>query len=319
MTYRNSLGFATVVTMLFLARAGISEMKAAQASPQAQQPAQRERPPLPGPARVRTPVSGASATALKGMEAPPVLWMEREIVQNGKMREHNEVVRKILDQYEQHHTVFRVLGLTGLLPDSNEVMFLIHFQSFAEIDDFEKQFAAGPSDFVKTIQDLESQESALHASKQSLLAVFRPDLSYRADGGAVARARLVRIDQFIVPLGHVPDYESDVSFLKEAYARADIDEHYFVYQTVAGAESQTMIVLRPLKSMADWDKARETDERIAGVLDAAGKKRLARIWKDTALQGMGQSVDRLYLLRPDLSQTSDQFAGFDPGFWRPKK
>jgi hypothetical protein len=25
------------------------------------------------------------------------------------------------------------------------------------------------------------------------------------------------------------------------------------------------------------------------------------------------------VLRPDLSQTSDKFAGFDPDFWHPKK
>jgi hypothetical protein len=149
-----------------------------------------------------------------------------------------------------------------------------------------------------------------------MAAVFRADLSYRAGAGAVAEARLLWTCQFIVPAGHLPEFESDVRFLSDVYTKAGVDDHYFMYQTVGGAESQTFLVLRPLKSLADWDKPAPD---VAKFLDDAGKFRLAHIWKDESLQGPGISVERLYVLRPDLSQTSDQFASFDPDYWRPKK
>lgn len=258
----------------------------------------------------------SAAPATNAMEAPPVLWIEREVVQPGKMEAHNDVVHKILEKYNQQKVVFRALGAAGILPDQDEVLFLIHFKSFAEIDEFQKQFGQQPADFQKSIVDLEAQENATHASKQSMAAIFRADLSYRADASAVAKARLLWACQFIVPAGHLPEFESDIHFLSDVYTKAGVDDHYFMYQTVAGAESTTFLVLRPMKSFGDWDNHAPD---LAKFLDEAGKFRLAHIWKDETLSGPGTSVERLYVLRPDLSQTSDKFASFDPDFWRPKK
>jgi len=256
--------------------------------------------------------------AKEAMPAPPVLWIERETISNGKMETHNGIVRQILRQYERQHITFRALGMTQELPDANEVMFLIHFDSFSEIDEFAKAFATAPEDFRKTMQSLEAQEDELHAKKQSMLAAFRPDLSYRADSAAVATARMTWMCQFTVPVGHIPEYEADAKFAIAVSEKAKLDQHFLVYQTVAGAESQTFIVLRPLKSFAEWDGAGVAAHKVMASLDEAGKRRLAHIWKDQAVQGPGESVERLYFLRPDLSQTSDKFALFDPSFWRPE-
>lgn len=253
------------------------------------------------------------------MAAPPVLWIERETIVPGKMETHNAVVRQILRQYERQHIPFRALGMTQELPDANEVMFLIHFESFAEIDDFAKAFAASPENFRKTMQSLEAQEDELHAKKQSMLAAFRPDLSYHADAASVAKARMIWMCQFVVPAGHIPEYEADAKFAISVSEKAKLDQHFLVYQTVAGAESQTFIVLRPLKSFAEWDEGAAAARKVASTLDEAGKKRLAHIWKDQSVQGPGESMERLYFLRPDLSATSDKFAMFDPGFWHPQQ
>lgn len=270
----------------------------------------------PAPRGAQTEVPPPKPT---GMSAPPVLWIDREIIPPEHAEAYTDVIHRILNQYSQHQVVFRTLGLTSALPDTNEFLFLIHFNSFAELDEWERKFSQAPADYQKTMQSLEAQESDLRKSKEVMAAAFRPDLSYHADASAVAKARLLMVDQFIVTLGKMPDYESDVRFLSAAYEKAGIDDHYFVYQELAGAESQTMIVLRPMKALADWDHAAENAKKVEKVLDAAGKKRLERLWKDLSPQGVGLSVDRLYVLRPDLSQTSEKFAAYDPDFWKPKK
>ena len=265
--------------------------------------------------------SRANGVAAKSAEtdAPPVLWIDREIVSADHAESYTDVIHRILNQYSQHQVVFRTLGLTSALPDTNEFLFLSQFDSFLELDDFERKFAQASQEYQRTMQSLEAQEADLRRSKQVMAAVFRPDLSYRADASALARARLLWVDQFIVTNGHVPDFESDVHFLRAAYEKAGIEDHYFMYQTVAGAESQTFIVMHPMKALADWDEAPKIVEKLMKGLDDAGKKRMARLWKDQTPQGVGLSVERLYVLRPDLSQTSDKFANFDPEFWRPKK
>lgn len=249
---------------------------------------------------------------------PPVLFIQREVVAKGKMGDQNEIAAKILTQYQNHHLPFHVLGMTSMVPTRDEVMVIVAYPSFAAIDDIGKQFSAQPPDFLKAIGELRQQEDALAESKTAMLASFRPDLSYRADSKAIAQARLFWVDQFIVPQGHMPDYEADSKFMQAAATKANVDEHYFVYQTVAGAESQTLIVFRPLKSLADWDKSADTAAAMERALDVAGKQRFARIWKGTVLQGPGQSLERLYVFRPDLSITSPEFAAFNMDFWRPK-
>jgi hypothetical protein len=283
------------------------------AAAQAAKPAQRRK------SATSATDGSASTNRAAAMPAPPVLWIERETIQNGKMETHNSVVRQILRQYERQHVTFRALGMMQELPDSNEVMFLIHFNSFAEIDDFAKSFAASPEDFRKTMQSLEAQEDELHAKKISMVAAFRPDLSYHADAAAVAKARMIWMCQFVVPVGRLPEYEADAKFAINVSEKARLDQHFFVYQTVAGAESQTFIVLRPMKSFADWDEGAAAAQKMMKSLDDAGRKRLAHLWKDLAVQAPGESVERLYVLRPDLSATSDQFAEFDPGFWHPQQ
>jgi len=297
--FRGILILAVTLAALF----GISSRGAAQRMAPGQNPS------------AQPAVAPAAATA-SPMEAPPVLWIERETVAHENMAAFIDTIHKQLDLFHEHQVVFRVLGLTSAAPDPNEFLFLIHFNSFAEMDQYEKNNAAMPADYQKSMQDLEDQEAKLSQWHQIMAAVFRPDLSYSADSSAVAKARLLWTCQFIVPAGHLPEFESDIHFLKDVYTKAGVDDHYFLYQTVAGAESTTFLVLRPLKSLGDFDNP---PPDLAKSLDDAGKFRLAHIWKDATLSGPGTSVERLYVLRPDLSQTSDKFASFDPDFWHPKK
>lgn len=318
MNLRPAIAFSTIVIASALVVSALATTRVGETAPPSREIAAMEKPTAAhsfAPSRKQTIPSSNESPALA---PPPVLFIQREVIAKGKMDDQNEVARKILAQYQDHHLPFNLLGMTSIAPNRDEVLAIVAYPSFAAIDDLGKQFSSQPEDFLKTVGELREQENSLAESKIAMIASFRPDLSYRADWKAVAQARLFLVDQFIVPLGHMPDYESDVKFMKTAARKANMDEHYFVYQTVAGAESQTIIVFRPLKSFADWDKAAATAAALDHVLDDTGKKHLARIWNGAALQGPGQSVDRLYNLRPDLSITSPEFAAFDPDFWRPK-
>ena len=209
----------------------------------------------------QNPTTQAAAASPPAMEAPPVLWIERQTVPRANQAAFIDTIHKQLEQFQEHQVVFRVLGLAGAAPSMDEFLFLIHFKSFAEMDEYERKNAAMPAEFQKTMQELVDQELKLSQSHQIIAAVFRADLSYGADAAAVARARLLWTCQFIVPAGHVPEFESDVHFLSDAYQKAGVDDHYFMYQELAGAESQTFIVLHPMKSLADWESRRRTSAR----------------------------------------------------------
>ena len=274
---------------------------------------QRE-PPRPAPPQLmrRMPAEGA---------VPPVLYIECERVQPGKLPEHTKAVKDVLRLCDRENWPLHVITLSGVTADEGEMTFLVAFDSFAGIDRLEGAIGSSPKSALDELERLESQESATHAAKHTLLAIYRPDLSYRPDVAAFGKATLVSSSQHVVRFGHQAEYESDVHFLDESFAKANVDIHDFVYQVISGAPHGTFIRLEPLRSFADWDAYGQQLQAVMQGLDDAGKQRLGNLFKDSVIQSAGDPatpLTRLWAIQPDQSRVSDGFAANNPAFWRPK-
>ncbi len=275
---------------------------------------QQAQPPRPAPPQMRPPPA-------EGNAPPPILYIENELAKPGNIGDHTKVVSDVIHLYDRQGWPLRALGMSGVTSLEGEVVFLVAFDSFAAIDKLEEQVGKSPKAALDELRRLESQESALHVWKQTMLAAYRPDLSYRPDANAFAKATLVYTNQHLVRFGHEAEYESDVHFLADAFAKANVDRSWFVYQVISGAPTGTFIRLEPLRSFADWDAWPEKVKAVTAALDDAGRKRLEELWKDSTVQATGDMatpLTRLYALRPDMSRVSDRFAAENPGFWRPK-
>lgn len=298
-----------------------------QQSAQSQQPA-KKRPPMPAPPRMKIhgtegeskpPASRASRAAKPWY---PVLYIEEEHVARGQGREHADIVRQIQGLGEQAHWEYDVIGLSPYAGPEDEVVFLSGFGSFAAIDQLGAKMRAASPDIVKSFNDLESQERAMHTSQRRMTAVFRPELSYQATRESVARARFLYYNQHIVEFGRNAAYESDMMFLRDAAAKAHVDRHWFVYEINAGAPNGTFVFLEPLAALAALDHDAENLQRMSAGLNARGKTHLRALWKDSVEQGTGAEespVTRLFFIRRDMSRVSDDFASLDPSFWKIEK
>lgn len=278
-----------------------------------------------GQAPAAKPDAGERAQAADApdVNAPPqILWIEREVVKSGGMEAHTEAVHKVLATYDKARISIAAIGLSTAVGDENEMVYLIAFDSFHAMDDFEAQFGKAPPEIIQELVQHEGEESAQHASKRTMVAVYRPDLSYRPDATVMARATLVSTFQHIVRLGHEKEYAEEVGFLTGALDKANVDWHWFTYQVISGAPLGTYIRIQPMKSIADWDAHGQQVAALSATLDDAGHERMWKLWGNTILQAGGDEetpVSRLYAIRPDQSHVSDGFAALNPQFWRPKR
>jgi hypothetical protein len=275
-----------------------------------------------GQAPAAKPDAGDAAKAPDASAPPPILWIEREVVKSGGMEAHTEAVRKVLATYEKGKLPIAAIALSTAIGDENEMVYLVAFDSFHAIDDLEAQFGKAPPDIIQDLVQHEQEESAQHASKRTMVAVYRPDLSYRPDATVMARATVVSTFQHIVHFGHEKEYSEEVSFLTGALEKAGVDWHWFTYQVVSGAPTGTYIRIQPMKSMGDWDAHGQQVAALSASLDDAGRERMWKLWGSTILQAGGDEetpISRLYAIRPDQSHVSDGFAALNPQFWRPKQ
>lgn len=294
----------------------------------AQEPSPKH--PMPGPMQHRLPESlpegkartqqeaGAAANAEK-MAPPSVLWIEREYVKTGSREAHRKIVQDILATFRRANWNFQVLGMTAELGEENEEVYLIAFDSFGAIDSFTDQFQSSAAESAE-LQKLARDERALHASKQSMLAVYRPDLSYRPDVSSVALARMMVMSQSQVRFGEVGSYEDDLKFLISSFEKGNITSHWFTYQVVAGAAPQTFVRIEPMKAFGDWDTFGQQLSSLRSAIGEAGMQRLNELLKGNTVQASGAMetpLVRVYALDPTQSNVSDGFAALAPQFWRP--
>ena len=276
---------------------------------------EQQEPPRPAPPQVMRRMPGEAGAP------PPVLFIESEQVRPGQEEEHTKVVKGTIHVYEREKWPLDVVTMSGVTTLEGEVMFLVALDSFGAIDKLEEQIGKSPRTAIEEFTRLESQESTMHLWKRSMLAVYRPELSYRPNVAAFAKATLVFSNQHLVRFGHTDEYEGNVHFLADAFAKANADLHWFTYQVVSGAPNGTFIRLEPLRSFADWDAYGQLLQKVMQGLDETGKKRFGQLFNDSIAQASGEDetpLARLYALRPDMSRVSDEFAAMNPTFWRPK-
>ena len=276
---------------------------------------EQKEPPRPAPPQMmrRMPDEGGGP--------PPVLFIESEQVRPGQEEEHTKVVKGTLHVYEREKWPLEVITMSGVTALEGEVVFLVALDSFGAIDKLEEQIGKSPRAAIEEFRRLESQESTMHLWKRSMLAIYRPDLSYRPDVAAFAKATLIFSNQHLVRFGHIDEYEDDMHFLADTFGKANANLHWFTYQVVSGAPNGTFIRFEPLRSFADWDSYGQLLQTVMQGLDDAGRKRFGQLFKDSTVQASGNDetpLAHLYAVRPDLSRVSDEFAAMNPAFWRPR-
>jgi len=255
----------------------------------------------------------AVATAQTPQELPRVLLIYREDAKPARGPAHSKVEQGFA-QYWAKQKVQPFLGLEAWSGNPNEVMFISGYDSLATMEKDYQAFgkAANGPEYDSLIR----QEAELINSSRAIVAMLRPDLSYRADRfmSVLPQCRYFSIETFRVRLGKDADFEAGSKQFQNAFEKMKRDTPYVMYQVIMGGAEGTYLLFFPLKSLKDLDDDFASQ---GAMIQAMGEENMKSLMKSAGDVFLSLESN-VYAFNPNMSNVSKEFAAGDPKFWTPK-
>ena len=259
----------------------------------------------------------ASSIALAQEQAPSgppkVLQIFREDVKPGKGAAHEKVEagwpRAFANAKSPTHYIAMV-SVTG----PSEAWFLTGFDSLAawekDRQDTEKNTA-----LTAVLDQLLEKDGELLSGFRSIVATYREDLSYRPTGVNIGQMRYFYVTTFRIRPGHENDYVAANKIVRAAHEKANVPEHWAVFQVTSGMPNGTYLSFQPLKTLAEVDAFSQTHGKAyQEATGDAGRQKL----RELAGAGTLSSETSIFAFSPKMSYVSKETASADPDFWTPK-
>jgi hypothetical protein len=251
----------------------------------------------------------AATLRAQQMGPPKVLQIIREEVKTGKGAPHakfesNYVAAFRKAKWPTHYLA--VAATTG----PNEAWFLVGYDSF-EAWEKDQQATDKNAALTAELDKLGEQDAAYVNNTRTVVAVFRPNLSYRP-GVNIGEYRYFEIDTVRVRLGHDEDFNKVSKAQIEAHEKLNIDEHWAAYEVVEGMPSGTILFFTPMKSLKqeDMDHGKQ-------VMEAMGEDN-AKKFQQVGREAIISDESNIFAFSPRMSYVSDQTIAADPSFWKPE-
>ncbi|MGD1213970.1 MAG: hypothetical protein ABR861_03180 [Terriglobales bacterium] len=245
------------------------------------------------------------------MPPPKVLLVYREFLKPGKGGAPHEKAESAFVQafarakWPTHY--FAANALSG----KAQALFFVPYDSFEawEKDNLavEKNAALAAALDRATVGDGE-----LLSETDASVLVYNEEQSLRAPVD-IAHMRYFEISLFRVRPGHRKEWSDAVKLVKAAYEKLP-DVHWAMYEAAYGQEGATYIVITPMKSAAEIDRAFELDKQFMAAMGEEGLKKLSEL--ESAAIEFTQS--NLFQFSPRMSYPPDAWVKTDPDFWKPK-
>jgi hypothetical protein len=171
-------------------------------------------------------------------------------------------------------------------------------------------FAAHPE-----LARMQQQIKSLLANERTIIAVRRDDLGFRPQSIDLSKARFLRILEVRLHPGHESEFVEAFKVLGDAYEKIKADTPWIVYQVNVGMPSPTFLVFVPMRAL------RQNDDLLnwrKSLREAEGEE-VAHYMEQIARDGYASTESNLYVISPEMSHVTKDFADGDPEFWSPKR
>jgi len=254
-----------------------------------------------------------SAAAQEAMlTAPKVLVIAREVVKTGKSAAHEKWEAGWPRVFGKANWPVHYLAASATTGESR-VLFMTGYESLAAWE--QDQANIGKNAALSGEMAMLSEKDADFISETKTAAfTYMPDLSYKADL-PLAGLRGFTVTSIHVKPGHGKHFEEIRKMVRAAHEKANLDEHYSVYQARAGAPAGTYLIFIPTKSLAEADNAEAMHGKAyQDAMGDDGRK------SQMEFQSVGvESADvQFFAFSPKMSYVSKEWIDSDKDFWSPK-
>ena len=244
---------------------------------------------------------------------PKVLRIFREEVKPGKGSAHEKVEAAWAQAFRKAKYPAHYLAVTSVSGPS-EAWFLEGHDSLASAEQAD-QFVDKNAALKAEVDQISQQESGIIAGGRSIVAVYREDLSYRPTGVNLGQMRYFYVTTARIRLGHENDFVEANKIVRAAHEKADVPEHWAVFQVTLGMPAGTYLILQPLKTLAEVDAFAQTHGK--AYQDATGEEGQKKL-RELASAGYLSWETNVFAFNPKMSYVSKETASADPNFWTPK-
>jgi len=256
----------------------------------------------------------AAVAAAQTSNPPQVLRIIRQTIKPGAAAEHEKIGANVVRGVARAKYPANFLALNSMsgLP---ETWILESHDSFASVE-AAATFVENTPAVKWWVGQYEAQSGASVTEVRRMLAIYRPDLSYRGDQFAQDMPKMRYVSVVLVRLLPARDGEfaEAVRLVKGAYEKSGSDQPLVIYQVISGAPGPAYLFFAPMVSLKAMDDA---PARGKAMREALGEDNAAKALK-TSAEVTAASESFLFSLNPRLSYVSKEFAAVDPDFWIPK-
>jgi hypothetical protein len=268
------------------------------------------RAQTPAPTGAPTPApTAANSPASDEADMPAFLQIEREEVRAGKGAAHATNEAAWAAAYAKANSPIHWLGMTSLTGPS-EAWFLTRQESFAAFEKLDASTDGNPA-LTAERDRLSAVDGDLLSRTSTIIAGYRPGLSYQP-GVKLPTMRFMTVNLMRVKPGFVSSFTDGWRMIVAAHKKANMDEHWAVYQVESGMPDATFLFLYAHKSLAELDTSGPMHVA-AGYRDAVGES--GRRQMDDAYQnGIEMTQTIHFRLRPGMSTLPKDWAETD-AYW----
>jgi hypothetical protein len=251
----------------------------------------------------------ASAVAQETTPPPKVLQIIREYTKPGRSGAIHERSESAFVQafarakWPTHY--FAATAVTG----KPRALFFVPYDSF---ESWEKDAMAQQKNasLAAALDHASMADGDLLSDMDTHIVTYNEEQSLRAPVD-IAHMRYFEIYAYRVRPGHRAEWEELVKLVKAAYDKVP-DVHWATFESRYGQENTTYLVIVPLKSAAELDRAAEQNKQFVEAMGEEGMKKLAEL--ESAAVDLTQS--NLFQFAPAMSYPPDAWVKADPEFWK---
>lgn len=241
-----------------------------------------------------------------------MLAIYREEVRPGKSSAHAANEAAWAAAFTKGQAPTRWLAMTTIAGPS-EAWFLSSYDSWEALQ--RNEDAMNANALWSADQDkFSALDGELLNRTSSFAAAYRPGISYQPEV-SLPQMRYMQVDMVRVKPGRIRDFFESWQATVEAHKKAKMNEHWAVYQIVAGYPDGTFLFMYPMKSLAEMDQSgpMHGDQAYRDAVGEGGRIRA----NETTIAAVESSQRLVFSLSPKMSLLSKDWSDADP-FWTPK-
>ena len=244
---------------------------------------------------------------------PRVLQIWREDVKPGKAAAHEKTEGGWPRAFRNANWPVHYIAMTSI-SGPNEAWYLTGYDSLAMWEK-DRQDSSQNAALQAELDRLSAQDGELLSNIRSITAIYREDLSYRAKGANIGQMRYFYVTTIRIRPGHEADYIEANRIVRTAHEKANVPEHWAVFQVTLGMPTGTYLIFQPLKSLTEADAFTQTHgSMFQAAIGEDGRKKLTELDSAATLS----RETNIFAFSPKMSYVSKEMASADPAFWTPK-